>query len=239
MRRSRVILVLGAALMAVLMALLWMSAGITSLTASLFGSRMTASVSMEPYEIVLRTAFKGEKRAPPAADPNEWRLVLPRAFMVSEIGTNGAVYRANDGKNNPWWLGIFGMRRGDDFFVFLDTVVDPAAASLSPAVFAPIEALGDRFLGIHLTNSGTFPPVIADNYCFRQDDYDPALMAKSAPMQWGNCRTDQPRCQVATALDGWDIDLIVSRAMYDQPKKVCAVARHFLSEHTIRRDDVN
>ena len=94
-------------------------------------------------------------RLPVDAKPYEWRLILPRAFMNMEIGINGDTYRADNTKNNSWF-DTKGTRKGDDFFVYLNSTVDLAASEISPAVFAKGDIFKNRFVAIVLSNRSTF-----------------------------------------------------------------------------------
>ena len=212
--------------------LLLLGAAFASLTTSMFGASRMISKSMEPYEVVLRTPFKGGKRLPPEAMPLEWRVVLPRAFVTIEIGTNGAI--APGGRAESRWY-EWPVRRS--FFVSFETVIDPKTDQLTPAVLSDPARIKDNYMDVTLSNSGLYPDVIFDEYCIRDDDYDKNIVKNGNPERMSPC-TSTPRCGINTIMDGWDIRLIVSRAIYDQPQKMCAAARRFLSEHTIKRDSI-
>ena len=209
------------------------SASIGSLTRSMFGPVSTPSRSMEPYEIVLRTTFGGGKKLPADAKPYEWRLILPRAFMNVEIGANGGVNRGNSDKGS-WWF----EAKSEDFFVFLNTVVNLKSNEVNPEIFAEKKDVDTQGMTIELGNSGLFPDTIESDYCIRDDDYDPSLIKSGYPTSWRRCDPSTPRCSINTSIDGWDIQLIVSREIYNKPKEACAAAQRFLAAHTVQRDNV-
>ncbi|MER9744507.1 hypothetical protein [Mesorhizobium sp. M0187] len=213
-------------------ALLLLGGALASLTTSMFGASRMISKSMEPYGVVLRTPFKGGKRLPPEAKPLEWRVVLPRAFVTIEIGTNGAI--APGGRRESRWYEWPARRT---FFIDFETVIDLKMDQLTPAVLSDPARLKDNFLNITLSNSSLYPRVKSDEYCIRDDDYDSSIVEDGIADQVHPC-SSTPRCGINTIVDGWDVRLIVSRAIYNQPQKMCAAARRFLLEHTIRRDSI-
>ena len=212
--------------------LLLLGAAFASLTTSMFGASRMISKSMEPYEVVLRTPFKGGKRLPPEAKSLEWRVVLPRAFVTIEIGTNGAI-GPGERPDSRWYE--WPVQR--NFFVHFETVIDLETDQLTPAVLSNPEKIKDNFMDVTLSNGWLYPDVIYDEYCIRDDEYDKNILKNGNQKPLSPC-SSTPRCGINTILDGWDIRLIVSRAIYDQPQKMCAAARSFLSEHTIKRDSI-
>lgn len=236
MPTSRLPMVLGFTLATFVIILLLVSANISSLTASMFGPPSMASTSTAPYEIVLRSFFKGGKRFSPASPPLEWRLTLPRAFVYVEIGRNGDAYAASFNQPKRWYN--FGINTNDEFFIHLHGVLEKSSDEIRPAIFAPKELLARDFIGMDLTNSSTFPQMLVADYCVRDDDYENIRDTYDLPLGRKPCSDASLRCQINTSLDGWDIRLTVARSIYAQPQKACAAARKFLSSHTVRRDDV-
>lgn len=217
---------------------LWASAGIARLTASIFGSPIMPSTSLAPYEILLRTAFGATSTPLPEGVSYEWKLVIPRAFLVSEIGINGETYRANNKKNNRWYDSS-GTFRGDSFFAHLHLVLTSPRLEPKPAVFASAEELRDSFIGITIANNRLFPESSFKNYCVKDDDVDLYFKGQGSAISRKTCPSAMPRCNINTIADGWTISISTSRLLYNEPEKVCRLAHDFLNEYTNKRDAIN
>ncbi|PZM17214.1 hypothetical protein [Rhizobium tubonense] len=228
---------------AVLLVVGWMVlSGFDHLTQSIFGSGGSASMSVEPYEILLRNAAWPSGRYSGARDKfTEWKLVVPRAYLVNEIGTNGAIYwpvqaRSRTRTTGDALLDWLAGRHYQSYYPDLDTVLDSASSELKPAVFASEEERRQSFVGIGLGNRSSFPDVPVADYCVREDDANALLKSVGSNVTLYGCMAEMPRCNIKTILDGWTVDITVPRRLYNQPDNMCRIARAFLNKYTTKRD---
>jgi hypothetical protein len=193
-------------------------------------SSMAPSTSMEPFEINLRAKRWNEKTQKEDEKIYEWNLAIPRAFVVDETGTNGALYTRDT--------------HGDDFyhvrsqFQLSDKDGDPVPMSL-------VQGKGrlPRIVMIGIANSVTRENawIVKNDLCFRQDEGEE--IAKSLGAEYGRglnmkCDDRSPLCVIGMQLDGWTVDTYVAKDLYSDPKRVCKLAKKFLIQYTVKRDDI-
>jgi len=216
--------------------------GFNRLTTSIFGPASGVSKSMDGYEVVLRNAFwfsDGEPKAP--GQFKEWKLVVPRAYLVNEIGSNGAIESPENTKGSLFWDWFAGRHYGL-YSARLDTVLDSKSLELRPAVLADKKELSGSFVGIKIVNGGEFPIVTVRDYCVREDDVRSyfAIHASGVPtarLPASVCYDVMQRCHINTILDGWRVTLTVSRPLYNQSDEMCRISLAFLNKYTTKRDE--
>jgi hypothetical protein len=205
--------------------LFWLLSGFGRLSASIFGGSSTGlSNSMELFELRFRTSAKDV--TPLEADSlprKEWILNIPRAFVVSTIGDNGA----------------YGP--DDSFFARLELVFDPKTETVTPLTMANKSNFPSKSVNVKLENGANMSALSKVDYCVRYDDLF-AFMTKfeSDYPFGGECDSKSPRCEVFANLDGWPIRIHMPRYLYfSDPQPVCRMVEAFLVKHTTRRDIVN
>lgn len=188
------------------------------------GIRDTPSMSIAPIELMLLTRYKGIKPIAEDAPPLAWTLTMPRAYLKSEIGSAGSVYKYSTDCC--------------DHFINLDAVYDPVSKVLSPAILASHEAWVQGAVVISLTNIGQLQEITSGNYCVRGDDFKAFMEQRGNHIDWRRaCDPTAQLCRLHTHLDGWRIDLAVSRNFYKAPQDICAATLEFLNIKTTKRDD--
>lgn len=128
------------------------------------GVNDSSSTSMEPTDLVLRTRFfKGFKLIPENASPLEWRLRLPRSYVVSQIGDTGAVQHE---AANCCFVGYH-----------LAVVSDPKSDELLPSVGVPAQVRQREEYIIDITNAGAVPEIAAEDNCITADQFERFMRA--------------------------------------------------------------
>jgi hypothetical protein len=198
------------------------------------GSRNMRSQSSEPYDIALRTSEKSNIDFAEGVPPKEWLLRMPRNYVVSETGTNGAVRKSElldtdqnkiDADNRYYSVSLY------------------ATVSQDGKIFTPRDQkargpLAVRSIKFHLINDQALRPIAQDDLCVPQNRRTDIL----EPRGFNGARNepcDTPFCEIRTHMSGWDVRLSVTKDLFSSPDSACAIARGFLELHTIRRDDLN
>lgn len=209
--------------------LIWISTGFDRLSQSITGAPNSVSTSMEPYEITFKSRLKGGGRVPDDKRPYEWKMVLPRAYVVNEIGPRNAV---RDNESNG----------GRTYYASIHSVYDEATFELTPATLASEVELKQRFIGIHAGNRGTYPQVTNGADCLAADDFHLFVESHGGIKAPANkmCSEKLARCEIYTHYHGWGISLHVTRTspLYDEPRKACEIMRTFLDKYTTHVDSV-
>jgi hypothetical protein len=189
------------------------------------GSDMT-STSMEPYDIELVTAIKGGKPLSNNEKPFVWQLRLPRAFIISEMGSNDLVYKQlNDGN--------------DYHSVSLSADLSPNGQNFIPtATQLPNETISKSFV-IHLRNTGPGPLSLNYPHCVPQHLQKELL----GPLGYvgahdNQCNEKSLRCSIDIYSSGWNITFAVTHDLYADPENACRIAANFLEKYTIHRDEI-
>jgi hypothetical protein len=181
--------------------------------------------SMEPYELDFVTGFYNRQLVPKDGPQKEWKLSVPRAFLIDRGGENGV---ANRGSENP-----------NSFRADMHAIILPDNSGLSPAVLEVQNKPIKRFVAINVFNSPADPHITGFDACVTDDQYKKVAEARGAKNEHDKkCLPEANRCDIYSHLDGWDVQMTVSRDIYSNSENVCRVVKAFLNKHTIRRDDL-
>jgi hypothetical protein len=186
---------------------------------------------MEAYELTFKSRLKGGDRVPDDKNPYEWKLVLPLAYVVNEIGPRNTVrdLESKGGKDSTYYASIH-------------SVYDEVTFELTPATLASKVELKERFIGIHAGNLGTYPEVTDGADCLAADDFREFVESHGGFKAPANkmCSEKYARCEIYTHYHGWGISLHVTRTspLYNEPRKACEIMRTFLDKYTKRVDSL-
>jgi hypothetical protein len=211
-----------AVILILLFVLIWTFSGIGRLSRSINPASGNApSTSMEPVTVSFKYGLeRGEnfEELAPNKRPYEWLVKIPRRFIWSLHGSNGSVLRK--------------QKDGNELFVNIEGVVDILKDEILPVDLA--KPISDHSIVFYLSNHRGIPQIMKSSSCVRQEDFKKFLNEKEDTLY--KCTT--PRCDIYTELDGWDITLTVSPALYKNPDKTCLLAKSFLNMMTVRRDSI-
>jgi hypothetical protein len=184
------------------------------------------SSSTRPYEIGLRVGNKGNILFEEGTPPKEWILHLPRNYVTREHGSNGDVEIPNDD--------------GESYFsVNLDVNVDPEKQTFTPSVGKTRDQLKTRSMIFSLRNHEALDLIADNDLCVprnkEKDILGPLgyIGARNNP-----CHEAMLYCRISMHMNGWYAELGVTRDLYENPEKACALARKFLDQYTIKRDEL-
>jgi hypothetical protein len=197
------------------------------------GSRNMRSQSTEPYDIALRIGHKNNINFADGVPPKEWLLRLPRNYVVSEIGTNGAVRKAQ--------LLINDQDKIDSSKRYFSITVNALAGldgnTLPPPYGKLSNEIVNRFFSVTLENE--LYQVRGPDLCVPQDRKKDILEPLGFPGFTNRpCDRSNLRCGIDLHLSGWKVRLAVTKDLFSTPDNACALARRFLDQHTIRRDEI-
>jgi hypothetical protein len=190
------------------------------------GSVDKTSSSTASYEVALRTASKRNIAFEEGTPPKEWILRLPRNYVTVEQGTNGVVHVANDDGNTYFSVGF-------------DTSVDPDTQLFSPSAGKSRDQLVSKSMVFGLRNDEANNLIAENDLCVpnsREKDILGPLGytgARNSP-----CSESIPRCPIRMHMNGWYVRLSVSKDLYSNPDNACALARKFLNQYTVKRDEL-
>ena len=194
-------------------------------------SHIPISNSMEPYELDFRTDIHNSTRLPKDAPSLQWKLNVPRAFLVNILGENGAVRG--------------GPKADDLFMAYIYAIVLPNNSELSPAALEPYDkpitrfTSLKRFIALSMSNQSTEVKMLGPDACVTDDDYKKVLEAHGARNERDRrCLPQANLCGIYSHLDGWEFEMHVTRDIYSDPENVCRVAKAFLNKHTVHRGDL-
>lgn len=187
------------------------------------GNSDRLSTSMEPIDLSLKSDMRGSTYLPEGAEPIEWHLRLPRAYLRFEVGTNESVY---DRKNKCCSHNIV-------FRVVYNEKTD----SFQPATLSTVEEQRDSGMDILIQNSMAMPELVPQKNCVRSDDMTEFIRAKGqdTSVSFMCPRKDGP-CTIYSHVDGWNAEYRVPLKLYAQPEKVCTAVRKLLDQYTVKRD---
>ena len=172
------------------------------------------STSMEPFEINLSRTTKvwSLKNSRSKYRTFEWKLKLPRAFVV----------RASESIDSE---GGISQHYG------IEARIDTSGNELVPRTTSGINSTKYKSIGIFMGNYFS----LDNQYCVRQDEnywVDSKGAKLSRPVA---CVRTSNRCSIFTNIDGWLYQLDVSLDLYDDPEKTCSIISSFLEKHTSLR----
>lgn len=215
------ILVLLAIIIAVAFGIRRLDSGLSHLFASIVGgSSIGISDSMEPYELKFLTVPRDVTPLEAESQPKKkWLLSIPRAYVTDVIGKNGAI------------------GRDETFIASLELVFDPTKLTFVPLAFAGKSSIPDYAINVSLENTGGYPQIAKVDYCVRVDDFSDFLSKYNVTHRSDKCRNSYPRCLLYSHLDGWDIEIMMSRLLYfSDPQPACRSIKAFLDKYTVQRD---
>jgi hypothetical protein len=179
------------------------------------GISSRGSLSTKPYNVTLRVASKAGKLLDESASPMEWALRLPRTYVTREFGTKGAVYRRK-------------IKGGDFYTVSFQTLVSEDGKTFIPTAMI-----------LKIRNREATPEIRSFDACVPDHMRKVILEARGFKSIFnGYCYERDRRCLIDMHMDGWDVDLVVSKELYATPEVTCGLARQFLQQYTVRRDDI-
>lgn len=190
------------------------------------GLSSRGSLSTRPHDVTLRVASKAGKLLDESAPPMEWALRLPRTYVTREFGTKGAVYRRN-------------IEGGDFYTVSFQALFSEDGKTFTPTAGKPRNEQFIRSMILKLRNREATPEIRSFDACVPDHLRKVILEARGFKSVFnGNCYERDRRCLIDMHMDGWDVDLTVSRELYASPEVACGLARKFLQQYTLRRDDI-
>jgi hypothetical protein len=190
------------------------------------GSVNMTSNRTTPYEVALRIASKQNIPFEEGSSPKEWILRLPRNYVTVEQGTNGVVHIANDD--------------GDTYYsVGFDANVNADGQSFTPSVGKSKEQQAIRSILFSLRNDEANPRIAKYDLCV-PDNKEKDILEPLGYIGASNnpCSEYIMRCSIRMQMSGWWVQLGVSKDLYKNSDKACALARRFLDQYTIKRDEL-
>lgn len=188
------------------------------------GSRDRLSTSMEPIDLSLKSNIRGRKYLPEGAEPIEWDLRLPRAFVRLEIGSNDNIL--GTGKNNCC-----------EHFVHFYAVYDEQSGALTPATLSTPEQRRDMGMDISIDNHQARSELVPEENCIRTDDLVAFVRRRNGIINDDrSCPKGSVFCSIYSHVDGWNTEYRVPIKLYEQAGKVCSASRKFLDQYTVKRD---
>jgi hypothetical protein len=189
------------------------------------GSANKTSSSTEPYEVALRIASRNGLPFPEGEKTREWILRIPRTFVTRENGTNGVVDQSA-GSDEDYYSTSIALN------------VDEDGISFTPSVGKTRDQLVLRSIIVRLRNAEASIPLRTFDLCVPQDKDEEILKSFGYRGYSRSCSDIDLRCEIATHIDGWWLNIAVTQDLYANPNQACAFARMFLDQHTIKRDDL-
>jgi hypothetical protein len=189
------------------------------------GSVSKTSSSTAPYEVALRLARKDGIPFADGVPAKEWILRLPRTYVTREIGTNGLVFWKTEEERL--------------YIVSMDLNVEPDGKSFTSTFGKSRDRLINRSMLFNLRNDEA-NNLIAENDLCVPDSREKDILGPLGYIGANNntCGEYVARCSIRMHLSGWYVRLGVSKDLYANPDKACALARKFLDQYTIKRDDL-
>ena len=190
------------------------------------GNSGRASLSTRPHDVILRVASKGGKLLDESLPPMEWKLRLPRTYVTRWLGTNGVTYRRTDGG-------------GDEYFVSFQIKVSDGGDVFIPTAGLAAKDQKVRSIIFRMRNIEAIPSIRSYESCIPQHLEETILEPRGDKM-WNNveCIDRDLRCRIRTQVDGWRVDLAVTKDLYSNPENTCRLAKQFLNQYTLKRDDI-
>ncbi|HEY5364123.1 MAG TPA: hypothetical protein VIJ49_07980, partial [Aestuariivirga sp.] len=193
------------------------------------GSNVSPSTSMELYEINLRRMQVDTDRKE-TGRILEWKLAVPRAFLIDEIGKNGTPYTEKNSDATAYGVDL-AMQASEDLKSFVPKTLVTEKGKIPR----------DIIIGFsnNLTDSkGTSIGFIVENdLCVRAEDEQQEAAKLHEHGYSGWCHDEDYRCLISAQLDGWGIGFNVTKDLYSRPLEACAMTKDFLNKYTIKRDD--
>ena len=197
--------------------LIWSALGLNGLMQNISGLPNSQSNSMELRDLTFRSLFGEDQAMTGNGVVYEWKMRIPSAYVINELGSNGAVSTPSFSENSG-------------HFSYLATFLDPKTKQLLPAM-TDGKINNGTYVGIDIENSRTSSMLKSENSCLRDVDYGPVIGTPSG----FKCLVHDERCRIYTQFHGWNVLLIVPKddALYKQPTTACSLVDKFLNQHTV------
>jgi hypothetical protein len=178
------------------------------------GTNASPSTSMELYRVNLRYQMPAKRVGEPSK-LLQWELDVPRAYVFDENGRNGEAY-------------IPGRGAETQYAIVLRILADSTLTKFAPDTITNSKSDGVRDFILFLGNS---PSSLKTRYIVKND------LCTSKDITISPCTERDYRCSVRFQVDGWVISGAVTRDLFQRPEQTCSMAKKFLNQYTIKRDD--
>ncbi|MCA0432661.1 MAG: hypothetical protein LCH46_05305 [Proteobacteria bacterium] len=175
---------------------------------------ISISRSMSPYDISL-------KRRSKSGSISEWKLAVPRAFVVDETGQNGSLPPLPGENTGHFSVRLAVFARSDDQLRPWESKFDLSAKERNLVV-----AIGNGSPAWWITKYDLCVPA------HRAKEFAPSNVARRRDIP---CLDQVRLCKIATQLDGWSIGIAATKDFYAEPDKTCRLVKDFLDQYTIAR----
>lgn len=194
---------------------------------------VSPSISMELYDISAKAkVYKdGEVESDHIIS---WELKVPRAYIDKIEGTNGGVEQMVKDEESGLYLESKG---GVGVSLAAHVLADGETLEPYTKMAEGQKEFDDDTMKIGFGAGHAAWWKSQYDLCVPQDK-DEEIMRKYDAGLGSNldCFKTIKFCYVSTQLDGWNVVVNVTKRLYAQPEKVCALAKKFLNAYTIRRD---
>ena len=190
------------------------------------GANTALSTSMEPFDISLKSKVYDNQRGE-LNQTVEWDIRVPRAYVDDAQGKNGSVRH------------LVSTGGQDDFKALLAVHVLADGQTLQPYTMmaADQKKFDDNTMVISVYNTYADWWITQNNLCVPQDKDAEFSQKYNAGLGSDlDCFDSIKLCYFSTQLDGWAITINVTKRLYAQPQKVCAMTKTFLNQYTVKRD---
>lgn len=210
----------------------WLAKSWTHLSSQItmaYDSDITPSTNMDLYEINLRR-MQIDKEGHETGRVLEWKLAVPRAFLIAERGRNGITYTGSNYEATGYGFSL-AMQASEDLKNFVPRTL--------------IASKGKIPRDIHLGSANDLDDqkgtsigfIVANDLCVRDQDVSNEAAKFGLQQVSGFCHPEDYRCQIETQLDGWGIGINVTQDLDSRPLEACAMAKDFLNKYTVKRDN--
>jgi len=179
------------------------------------------STSMEPYDLDFKIDLDADTRTGsfPGRRLAEWRVRVPRAFVLRQVGENG---KLGDGKNMKFSVGLYAM---------LDTATQQFVPASTIANKNPADGVF-----ITLSNRLVHKKLIDAKRCLRADDADGFYgNPHRTELVCDPNRLYPPQCLVYAQYQGWAVRMQIPRKYYlGEYQNYCTKALDFIGKHTVQ-----
>lgn len=194
-------------------------------------ANIALSTSMEPFDIAVKTQVWDDQKGE-AKQIVEWNLKVPRAYVSDLRGEKGGISKVVRDEN-----GNFSWKSGLVPYLALHVQDD----DMTPEPYSKMEPsqrkFDDNTMVISFGGGDANWWIVKNDLCVPQDKYaEFSRKYDAGPGSNLDCFKTIKFCYFFTHLDGWGIKINVTKRLYAQPEKVCAMAKKFLKQYTVKRD---
>jgi hypothetical protein len=194
-----------------------------------YGSDFSPATSMELYEINLRR-MQIDKEGKETGRLLEWKLAVPRAFLIIERGQNGVIYTNSNYKATGYGFSL-AMQASEDLRNFVPrTLITEKHKIPRDIILGSSNDLDDQ-------KGTSIGFIVANDRCVRTQDISKEAAKFGLEQSSGFCHDTDYRCLIETQLDGWGIGINVTQDLDSRPLEACAMAKDFLNKYTLKRDN--